>query len=53
MELDRNEISPPKNLMEIIEKIKNGAFELDLDEIRHDTRVILPAMKEIDMKEYG
>ena len=53
MDLDRNEISPPKSLMEIIEKIKKGAFELDLDEIRHDMRVVLPAMEEINQKEYG
>lgn len=53
MELNRAEISPPKSLMEIIEKMKNGAFELDLDEIRHDTRVLLPAIQKLDQKEYG
>jgi hypothetical protein len=53
MDLDRNEISPPKSLMEIIEKMKNGAFDLDLDEIRHDTRVITPPMANIDEEEYG
>ena len=37
--------------MEIISKLKNGAFELDLDEIRHDTRVILPALE--SLKGYG
>jgi len=30
--------------MDIISKLKNGAFELDLDEIRHDTKVVLPPM---------
>lgn len=48
MPLNRDEISPPRNLMEIISKLKNGAFELDLDEIRHDTRVVLPPLASLD-----
>lgn len=46
--LDRNEISPPKSLMDIITKMKDGAFELDIDEIRHDTRVVLPPISNLD-----
>jgi hypothetical protein len=48
MPLNRNEISPPRSLMEIISKLKNGAFELDLDEIRHDTRVVLPPLDSLE-----
>jgi len=48
MPLNRNEISPPRSLMEIISKLKNGAFELDLDEIRHDTRVVLPPLETLE-----
>lgn len=42
--LNRDEISPPRSLMDIISKLKNGAYELDLDEIRHDTKVVLPPL---------
>lgn len=48
MPLNRNEITPPRSLMEIISKLKNGAFELDLDEIRHDTRVVLPPLQSLE-----
>jgi hypothetical protein len=34
--------------MDIISKLKNGAFELDLDEIRHDTRVVQPPLESLD-----
>jgi hypothetical protein len=37
-----------RSLMEIISKLKNGAFELDLDEIRHDTRVIQPPLDSLE-----
>lgn len=46
--LNREEISPPRNLMDIISKLKNGAFELDLDEIRLDTKVILPPLSSFE-----
>lgn len=48
MPLNREEISPPRSLMDIISKLKNGAFELDLDEIRHDTRVVQPPLESLD-----
>jgi len=42
--LNRDEVSVPRNLMDIISKLKNGAYELDIDEIRHDTKVVLPPL---------
>merc|ERR1739848_573679 len=53
MPLDRKEIEPPRDFMEFINRLNNGIYQLDLDEVRHDTRVILPPLEKVDMMEYG
>ena len=53
MDLDRNEIEPPKTFMEVINKLRNGAYNLDFDEIRHDTRVVLPPLESVEFSDYG
>lgn len=53
MPLDRKEIEPPRDFMEFINRLNNGIYQLDLDEVRHDTRVVLPALTKVDREEYG
>lgn len=53
MPLDRKEIEPPRDFMQFINRLNNGIYQLDLDEVRHDTRVILPPIAKVDMREYG
>jgi len=51
MPLDRDEIPRPRNLFEVIRNMKDGAYEMDIEEVRHDTRVVLPPVD--DLEEYG
>nr|ACO15706.1 Integral membrane protein 2B [Caligus clemensi] len=51
MPLNREEIEPPRTFVDIINKMKHGTYKLDLRKIRKDTRVILPALS--DLNEYG
>lgn len=53
MPLDRKEIEPPRDFMEFINRLNNGIYQLDLDEVRHDTRVVLPPLARLDIREYG
>ena len=55
MDLDRSEVSPPRTWLELIEKMNNGAYYLDLEEIRHDMVVVLPALSNVkgNTDEYG
>ena len=53
MPLDRKEIEPPRDFMQFINRLNNGIYQLDLDEVRHDTRVVLPPIAKVDMREYG
>jgi len=53
MDLDRNEIKPPKDFMELVNNMYSGMYELDVDEIRHDTRVVTPSLESVGCKEYG
>lgn len=51
MPLDRKEIPRPKTLFDVIRNMKNGVYDMDIEEIRHDTRVSFPALK--DLSHYG
>ena len=55
MFLDRSEVSPPRTWLELIEKMNNGAYYLDLEEIRRDMVVVLPALTDVkgNTKDYG
>jgi len=53
MDLDRTEIEPPRTLMEVIEQMNNGAYNLNMDEIRKEMRVVKPALGHLSIKEYG
>jgi len=53
MTLNRDEVKPPKDFMDFITRLNNGVYQLDLDEVRHDTRVVTPALGRVDWKEYG
>jgi len=52
MELNRNEIKPPRDFMEFISRLENGIYQLNLNEVRHETRVVLPPI-EVSWMEYG
>jgi len=53
MALNREEVKPPKDFMDFITRLNNGVYQLDLDEVRHDTRVVTPALERVDWREYG
>lgn len=53
MDLDRTEIEPPKTLLEVIEQMNNGAYNLNLNEIRREMRVVKPALENITKEKYG
>ena len=53
MDLDRSEIEPPKTLLEVIEQMNNGAYNLNLNEIRREMRVVKPALENITKEKYG
>ena len=53
MALNRNEVKPPRDFMDFITRLNNGVYQLDLDEVRHDTRVVKPPLERVDWKEYG
>merc|ERR1712018_551478 len=53
MTLNRDEVKPPKDFMDFITRLNNGVYQLDLDEVRHDTRVVTPALERVDWREYG
>ena len=53
MDLDRTEIEPPRTLMEVIEQMNNGAYNLNMDEIRKEMRVVKPALGQLSIKDYG
>jgi hypothetical protein len=42
MPLNRDEVEPPKNFYDLFNKISRGEFNLDVERIRHETRVVLP-----------
>ena len=53
MPLDRSEIPRPKNLFEVIRNMKNGLYNVDVEEVQHDTRVILPPIPKEELYTYG
>ena len=54
MVMDRNEIAPPRSLLDILMKTTKDGYELDLDEIQHDMMIILPELTQDELlKEYG
>merc|ERR1712018_87050 len=53
MALNRDEVKPPKDFMDFITRLNNGVYQLDLDEVRHHTRVVTPELDRVDWREYG
>jgi len=53
MELNRNEIKPPRDFMEFISRLENGIYQLNLNEVRHDTRVVFPPLDNVSWTKYG
>ena len=53
MALNRNEIAPPRDFMEFINRLNNGVYQLDLDEVRHETRVVTPPLDHVDSRVFG
>jgi len=48
MKLDRNLIPAPKNVFDILAKMRQGAFDIDYEEIRKTYRINGPAIKNFD-----
>merc|ERR1712193_303584 len=54
MEMDRQEIAPPRSLFELLTKTTNDGYEMDLEEIQHDMMIVLPTLPKDDVfKKYG
>ena len=52
MPLDREEVPKPRSFLDLMNLLNNGAFDLDVKKIRHDYRVVTPAI-ESDIEELG
>jgi len=48
MSLDRNIIPAPKNVFDILAKMRDGAFDIDYEEIRKTYRIAGPAITQFD-----
>ena len=54
MVMDRNEIAPPRNFLDILKNMEQDGYELNLNEIQHDMRIILPELSSDEVfKNYG
>ncbi len=47
MPLDRSEVPRPKTFLDILRDLRDGVYELNLEEIRHDTRIVLPPIGQV------
>lgn len=47
MPLDRETVLPPKDMMDLIQKMYNGYYEIDTDTVRNNMRVITPALTDL------
>ena len=41
MVMDRNDIAPPRSLLELLMKTSKDGYEMNLDEIQHDMMISL------------
>ena len=48
MPLDRDEIPRPRNIFDMLNNMKDGAYEVDFEEVKHNTRVVLPPVRNLD-----
>merc|ERR1712136_127143 len=54
MMMDRNEIAPPRTLLDLLKNMGQDGYELNLNEIQHDMRIILPELSSDEVfKNYG
>ena len=54
MVMDRNEIAPPRNFLDILMKTTKDGYELDLDEIQHNMMIALPELTyDALLKDFG
>jgi len=44
MLMDRNDIAPPRSLLELLMKTSKDGYEMNLDEIQHDMMIVLPEL---------
>ena len=52
MPLERDEVPKPRSFYDLMNLLNSGAFDLDVKRIRHDYRVVTPAI-EGDVQELG
>lgn len=48
MNLDRTRVLPPKGLFDLVEKMREGTYDIDTEVIKDNYRVVLPAVSDID-----
>ena len=54
MAMDRNEIAPPRTFFDILKNMGQDGYELNLNEIQHDMRIVLPELNSDEVfKDYG
>lgn len=49
MPLDRDTVLPPQSLYDLVTKMWNGYYDIDTDIVRHDFRVVTPAIDDMTM----
>lgn len=47
MPLDRSAVLPPNSLMDMIQKMMDGYYNINMNVIKHDMRVITPPIKDL------
>ncbi len=45
--LNRSEVPRPRSLFDVITNMKKGVYDINMDEIRHDTVVMLPPIQNL------
>ena len=48
LSLNRQDIAPPRTLYDIIQGLTDGAFEIDIEEIRQDMKIVYPAVENLE-----
>lgn len=49
MPLDREAVLPPRSLMDLVNKMRDGYYEVDMDTVKQNMRVVLPPLHDFSM----
>lgn len=49
MPLDREAVLPPKSLVDLVAKMRDGYYEVDMDTVKQNMRVMLPPLHDFSV----